>query len=172
MQNLRSFSSNMSRAFIWFRILRCWIFEHSEHALCLVGQKEPEVPRLVLKISLNSILFQSWVCAAKECFLTWSFLGGSLLQLSAHNKFRHNLRRDSTIIILITLIFLSVSGILGVAIHKLIETSGQYTYIPSSFGEHCFSCFLPKLQVILCYNEKLKPSPHLYQILSKHNFHH
>ena len=79
------------------------------------------------------------MCAAKECFLTWAFLGGSLLQLAAHNKFRHNLRRDSTIIILVTFIFLTVSGILGVAIHKLIETSGQYTYIPSSFGEHCFS---------------------------------
>ena len=39
-------------------------------------------------------LLQSWVCAAKECFFTWAFLGGSLLQLAAHNKFKHNLRRD------------------------------------------------------------------------------
>ena len=30
--------------------------------------------------------YQAWVCAAKECFLTWSFLGGSLLQLASHNK--------------------------------------------------------------------------------------
>ena len=29
---------------------------------------------------------QAWVCAAKECFLTWSFFGGSLLQLASHNK--------------------------------------------------------------------------------------
>ena len=30
--------------------------------------------------------YQAWVCAAKECFLTWSFFGGSLLQLASHNK--------------------------------------------------------------------------------------
>ena len=84
---------------------------------------------------LNFFSLQSWVCAAKECFFTWSFFGGSLLQLASHNKFKRNLRRDTTIIILVTLLFLVVSGILGVAIHKLLETSGQYTYIPSSFGE-------------------------------------
>ena len=83
----------------------------------------------------NSYPVQSWVSAAKECFFTWSFFGGSLLQLASHNKFKHNLRRDCGIIILVSLLFLTVSGVLGVAIQKLLETSGQYQYIPSSFGE-------------------------------------
>lgn len=89
---------------------------------------------------------KSWVCAAKECFFTWSFFGGSLLQLASHNKFKHNLRRDTTIIILVTLLFLVVSGILGVAIHKLLETSGQYTYIPSSFETYESYQFLTNLE--------------------------
>ena len=38
-------------------------------------------------------------------------------------------------IVIVTIVFLSVSAILGVAVHRLLETSGQYTYIPSSFGE-------------------------------------
>ena len=45
------------------------------------------------------------------------------------------MRRDVTILVIITLLFLTISGILGVAIHQLLETSGQYNYIPSSFGE-------------------------------------
>ena len=85
---------------------------------------------------------KSWVCAAKECFFTWTFFGGTLIQLASHNKFRHNLRRDSTIIILITLLFLTVSGILGVAIHARLVDSGQYSYVPSSFGELIFTALV------------------------------
>jgi len=89
---------------------------------------------------------KSWVCAAKECFFTWSFFGASLLQLASHNKFRHNLKRDTTIIVIITLLFFTVSGILGVAIHRLVETSGQYTYIPSSFETYESWKFLNNLE--------------------------
>ena len=38
------------------------------------------------KNDINNNNYQAWVCAAKECFLTWSFFGGSLLQLASHNK--------------------------------------------------------------------------------------
>jgi len=89
---------------------------------------------------------KSWVCAAKECFFTWSFFGGSLLQLASHNKFKHNLRRDTAIIILVTLLFLVVSGILGVAIHNMVEDSAHYKYIPSSFETHENYEFLNNLE--------------------------
>merc|ERR1719433_371630 len=89
---------------------------------------------------------KSWVCAAKECFFTWSFFGGSLLQLAAHNRLKHNVRRDTTIIVIITLLFLTISGIVGVAIHKLLETSGQYNYIPSSFETYESWQFLHNLE--------------------------
>ena len=45
---------------------------------------------------------QSWVCAARECFFTWAYFGGTLLQLAAHNKFRHNLKRDTAIAIMVS----------------------------------------------------------------------
>lgn len=101
---------------------------------------------------------KSWVCAAKECFFTWSFFGGSLLQLASHNKFKRNLRRDTTIIILVTLLFLVVSGILGVAIHKLLETSGQYTYIPSSFETYESYQFLTNLEYRMTGSNVFNPA--------------
>jgi len=88
----------------------------------------------------------AWVCAAKECFLTWSFFGGSLLQLASHNKFSHNLRRDTILLAIITLAFLTVSGVLGVAVHTLLEGSGEYSYVPSSFETDRSYSFLKNRQ--------------------------
>uniref|UniRef100_A0A0K2TZK3 Uncharacterized protein n=1 Tax=Lepeophtheirus salmonis TaxID=72036 RepID=A0A0K2TZK3_LEPSM len=74
----------------------------------------------------------SWICAARECFLVWSLLGASILQLSSHNKFKHRLARDTTIISIITLIVLVISGLMGVAAVKVIIGSG-YDYQVSSY---------------------------------------
>ena len=67
------------------------------------------------------------------------------------------MRRDVTILVIITLLFLTISGILGVAIHEMLESSGQYNYIPSSFGESLvqlaliINCFLNSADLIRIY---------------------
>ena len=78
--------------------------------------------------------FQSWVCAARECFFTWMFLGSVMTQLASHNHFRHKLIRDSTLIVIITLAVMILSGLLGVAIVQMINHRG-YEYKVSSFGK-------------------------------------
>jgi solute carrier family 6 (neurotransmitter transporter) len=79
-------------------------------------------------------MFQSWICAARECFFTWGILGASIMQLSSHNSFKHRLLRDTTIIVVVTLVVLILSGLVGVAIVMLIRSSG-YDYTVSSFGK-------------------------------------
>ena len=55
-------------------------------------------------------------------------------QLASHNKFKHKLFRDSTIVVLVTVLVLVLSGISGIAIKNLINHSG-YQIVASSFGE-------------------------------------
>ncbi len=80
-------------------------------------------------------LFQGWISASRECFFTWMFLGSVMGQLSSHNKFRHKLVRDTTIMSLVTLVILVLAGLVGVAVVNLVNKSG-YTYTVSSFGEY------------------------------------
>ena len=56
------------------------------------------------------------------------------MQLSSHNKFKHRLLRDTTAIVVVTLVILILSGLVGVAIVLLIRSSG-YDYAVSSFGK-------------------------------------
>ncbi len=81
---------------------------------------------------LITYLSQSWVCAGRECFFTWAFLGSVLVQLSSHNRFRHRVIRDTTLVVVVTLVVLVLSGLLGVAITHML--SPRYEYSVSSFG--------------------------------------
>lgn len=74
----------------------------------------------------------SWICAARECFFTWCILGATLSQLASHNKFKHKLFRDTTIVILVTFLVLILSGICGITMVNIISHSG-YQYQASSF---------------------------------------
>ncbi|XP_023334005.1 uncharacterized protein LOC111705629 [Eurytemora carolleeae] len=92
---------------------------------------------------------KSWVCAAKECFLVWGIFGGSLIQLAAHNKFKHNIKRDTTFILLVVILFLLLSGLLGIVVKKRIEVDGRQAYIPSSFESYSsYRFMLPTPQQI------------------------
>lgn len=77
---------------------------------------------------------QSWICAGRECFFTWAFLGSVMTQLASHNKFRHPLIRDTSLVALVTLVVLVLSGLVGVVIVQLVNGSG-YEYGVSSFGK-------------------------------------
>jgi hypothetical protein len=43
------------------------------------------------------------------------------LQLSSHNAFKHRLLRDTTIIVVVTIVTLLLAGVVGVAIVMLIR---------------------------------------------------
>ena len=75
---------------------------------------------------------RSWVSAGRECFFTWVFLGAVISQLSSHNRFRHRVIRDTTAVVVVTLVVLVLAGFLGVAIRQSI--SPRYEYTVSSFG--------------------------------------
>ena len=85
-----------------------------------------------LKEQLIFPTFQSWVCAGRECFFTWAFFGAILIQLSSHNRFRHRVIRDTTVVVIVTLVVLVLSGLLGVAITHMLNP--RYEYTASSFG--------------------------------------
>ena len=56
-------------------------------------------------------------------------------QLASHNKFRHKLFRDSSIIIIVTFAVLILSGICGIAIVDILKNQHGYQYEASSFGK-------------------------------------
>lgn len=82
-------------------------------------------------------MFQSWICAARECFFTWCILGATMSQLASHNKFKHKLFRDTTIIVIVTFAVLILSGICGITMVNIVSHSG-YNYVASSFGKRPF----------------------------------
>ncbi len=49
-------------------------------------------------------------------------------------RFTHNLVRDTSILSVVTLSVLVLSGLLGVAVQHMVNSSG-YKYVPSSFGK-------------------------------------
>ena len=64
-------------------------------------------------------------------------------QLASHNKFKHNLFRDTSIVVIITFAVLILSGICGITLVNVISHSG-YKYVASSFGK-----FLKKIALKL-----------------------
>ena len=55
-------------------------------------------------------------------------------QLASHNKFKHNLFRDTSIVVIVTFAVLILSGICGITLVNVISHSG-YKYVASSFGK-------------------------------------
>nr|CAD7409175.1 unnamed protein product [Timema cristinae] len=74
-----------------------------------------------------------WVAATTEAFLTWGLLGAALMQISSHNKNKHLLNRDASLVIVLTLSVLMLAAFLANTCVQLLKTGG-YTYMPSSFG--------------------------------------
>ncbi|XP_063242544.1 sodium-dependent transporter bedraggled [Bacillus rossius redtenbacheri] len=75
---------------------------------------------------------KSWVAATTEAFLTWGLLGASLMQISSHNRNKHLLNRDTSLVVVLTLTVLLLSAFLANTCVQLLKAGG-YVYTPSSF---------------------------------------
>lgn len=79
-------------------------------------------------------MLQSWVTAAQEVILTWGILGASVMQIASHNKHKHLLQRDSSLIAVITILILLLSALLANTCVQILRFHG-YNYLPNSFGK-------------------------------------
>ncbi|CAL7946640.1 unnamed protein product [Xylocopa violacea] len=75
---------------------------------------------------------KSWVAASIEVFLTWGLLGAAAMQIAAHNKHKHLLQRDTSLVIVLTIVVLLLAAFLANTCVKVLRHHG-YIYIPSSF---------------------------------------
>ena len=84
----------------------------------------------------NNKLFQSWLAACSECFLTWGLLGAAAMQIASHTKQRRpGLARHTIVIALVTLIILLLAAFVANACATLLRAQGLH-YVPSSFGKN------------------------------------
>lgn len=75
---------------------------------------------------------KSWVAASIEVFLTWGLLGAAAMQIAAHNKHKHLLQRDTSLVIVLTIVVLLLAAFLANTCVQILRHHG-YIYIPSSF---------------------------------------
>ncbi|XP_076220580.1 sodium-dependent transporter bedraggled isoform X2 [Nomia melanderi] len=75
---------------------------------------------------------KSWVAASIEVFLTWGLLGAAAMQIAAHNKHKHLLQRDTSLVIVLTIVVLFLAAFLANTCVQILKHHG-YVYIPSSF---------------------------------------
>ncbi|KAL3277125.1 hypothetical protein HHI36_012481 [Cryptolaemus montrouzieri] len=75
---------------------------------------------------------RSWLAAAQETFLTWGLLGAAVMQITSHNKEKHLLQRDSSLVAVITFIVLLLVAVLANTCVQILKAGG-YNYVPSSF---------------------------------------
>ncbi|EZA52251.1 Sodium- and chloride-dependent glycine transporter, partial [Ooceraea biroi] len=75
---------------------------------------------------------KSWVAASNEVFLTWGLLGAAAMQIAAHNKYKHLLQRDTSLVVILTLIVLVLAAFLANTCVQILRHHG-YIYITSSF---------------------------------------
>lgn len=75
---------------------------------------------------------KSWIAASQEVFLTWGLLGAATMQIASHNKNKHLLQRDSSLIAVITFAILLLSAFLANTCVQILRSNG-YIYLPSSF---------------------------------------
>ena len=78
-------------------------------------------------------LFQSWIAAFTEVFLTWGVFGATAMQITSHNKQKHFLYRDSALVVIITVSVLLMSAFVANMCSQLLEYN-NFVYLPSSFG--------------------------------------
>ncbi|XP_043511464.1 sodium-dependent transporter bedraggled isoform X2 [Frieseomelitta varia] len=75
---------------------------------------------------------KSWIAASIEVFLTWGLLGAAAMQIAAHNKHKHLLQRDTSLVIVLTIAVLLLAAFLANTCVQVLKHHG-YIYIPSSF---------------------------------------
>ncbi|XP_050447648.1 uncharacterized protein LOC126849656 isoform X2 [Cataglyphis hispanica] len=75
---------------------------------------------------------KSWVAASNEVFLTWGLLGAAAMQIAAHNKHKHLLQRDTTLVVILTFAVLLLGAFLANTCVQVLRLHG-YIYTTSSF---------------------------------------
>ncbi|XP_036139832.1 uncharacterized protein LOC105836629 isoform X2 [Monomorium pharaonis] len=75
---------------------------------------------------------KSWVAASNEVFLTWGLLGAAVMQIAAHNKHKHLLQRDTSLVIIVTFVVLLLGAFLANTCVQILRHHG-YIYTISSF---------------------------------------
>ncbi|XP_060848994.1 sodium-dependent transporter bedraggled isoform X1 [Rhopalosiphum padi] len=86
---------------------------------------------------------KSWVAAFTETFLTWGILGACTMQITSHNRPKHLLHRDASLVIILTIAVLVLAAFLANTCVHLLEAHG-YMYLPSSFERMSSYTFLFK----------------------------
>lgn len=89
---------------------------------------------IIIIVNVFFYTFQSWVAAFTETFLTWGILGACTMQITSHNRPKHLLHRDASLVVILTLAVLILAAFLANTCVQLLEAHG-YVYLPSSFGE-------------------------------------
>ncbi|XP_011631606.1 uncharacterized protein LOC105423533 isoform X2 [Pogonomyrmex barbatus] len=74
---------------------------------------------------------KSWLAASNEVFFTWGLLGAAAMQIAAHNKHKR-LQRDTSMVIFLTFLILSLSVFLANTCIQILRHQG-YIYTTSSF---------------------------------------
>nr|CAD7576178.1 unnamed protein product [Timema californicum] len=119
-------------------VVVCWELAHRESPLGSataphLDLKHHYVAKYGVKDSVKQdSIIRCWVAATTEAFLTWGLLGAALMQISSHNKNKHLLNRDASLVIVLTLSVLMLAAFLANTCVQLLKTGG-YTYMPSSF---------------------------------------
>ncbi|XP_015188524.1 PREDICTED: uncharacterized protein LOC107072804 isoform X2 [Polistes dominula] len=75
---------------------------------------------------------KSWVAASTEVFLTWGLLGAAAMQIAAHNKHKHLLQRDTSLVVVLTFVVLLLVAFLANTCVQILKLHG-YIYTTSSF---------------------------------------
>ncbi|KAK2587170.1 hypothetical protein KPH14_002920 [Odynerus spinipes] len=75
---------------------------------------------------------KSWVAASTEVFLTWGLLGAAAMQIAAHNKHKHLLQRDTSLVVVLTFVVLLLAAFLANTCVQILRHHG-YVYTTSSF---------------------------------------
>ncbi|KAL1492258.1 hypothetical protein ABEB36_012734 [Hypothenemus hampei] len=101
----------------------------------ILGLMPPEFVNIIFpetswgEFFLNS---RSWLSAGQETFLTWGLLGAAVMQIASHNKHKHLLQRDSSLVAVMTISVLLLVAFLANTCVQILKSYG-YAYYPSSF---------------------------------------
>uniref|UniRef100_T1IY39 Transporter n=1 Tax=Strigamia maritima TaxID=126957 RepID=T1IY39_STRMM len=119
-------------------------------------------------MNMNTMMWESftsgasWIAAAREVFFTWGIHGAVIMQITSHNRFKHNIIRDSTVVILVTFSTLLVVGFLSCACFAIIfkHEGGSINFLASSFETERNLLFLapnpdPKIPLQLHWSNNL-----------------
>ncbi|XP_037082429.1 sodium- and chloride-dependent neutral and basic amino acid transporter B(0+)-like, partial [Pollicipes pollicipes] len=97
------------------------------------------------KVLFDNVFWSTvpWVVAARETFMIWGLHGAALMAVASHNKFGHSLRRDTSLVALVTLVILFLAALFGYAcLHALRVGDIGYIIGSSSFETEQRSRFL------------------------------